>query len=472
MPVLGAPVITLESISHRHSLENLLTEYPQYKKEIFEQLSQLISSSSEYENALSQSVLRPEILKIVTEDKMGISLVAAIARTLPNKKDHIAVLLLHLDRFKALVDSPEAVQQIICEFEEHKNGIANLVSNKEVFEKLAANPASIKSLINLFPELPEYTNLIANHIVEPEMLRKQINNKAQNALDLVTIFPHRKRDIAAVVLSKEVFIPLAEQGDFSFNHFTAVFSDHKDRIVSLISESKLLRVLINQGIHRIIDLCHVFAEYPKLIKLIAQQILETNTLNNLVHNATDVKDLMGIKSITTIIPEFKNQLAERLTQPNRLKKLIRSAVDIEILTDSFPPRFTKNIAQMALTDAVFDHLLKPPNSWLNPLKRLKHILVALPENREDIANRILKRKQLFNMLASAPGGIEALIKLLPEYESKITRKKQAEKVSYQGRDSFFATAKSTTGPNKSSKKFGPEEKAEKKSVEEKGHGPR
>ena len=471
MPVLGAPVITLESISHRRSLENLLTEYPQYRKEIFEQLFELMSNSSEHEeNILSQSVLRVEILKIVTEDKAAISLLAALARILPSKKDHLAVLLLHLDRFKALVDSPEAVQQLICEFEDHKNGIATLVSNKEVFQKLASNPATIKSLINLFPELPEYKNMIANLIVEPQMLRKQIDNKAQNALDLVATFPHRKRDIATVVLSKEVFIPLAQQGDFSFNHFTAVFSDHKDRIVSLISEPKLLRSLIEQGLHRILDLSCVFAEYPKFMSSLAEQIHKTDTLNYLVHNASDVKDLMGIKSFTTTMPDFKNQLAEKLTQPRRLEELIRSAVDIEILTDALPPQFKKHIAQMALTDSVFDLLLKPPNSWLNPLKRLKHILVALPQNREDVTNHILKRER-FNMLTSAPGGIETLIKLLPEYKSKITQQKQAEKMSSQGRNSFFAAATSSTGPNKNSKTFSSEDKAEKKPVE-KGHRPR
>ena len=425
------PIVTLEEISHPNYLRNLLIKYPEHKGAIFEQLlnppifnqllsivsfEEFISDFAEYNDELAKKkLLNPDMLTLFAEDKAGISLITALANTLPDKKDHIAVLLLHLDRFKALVETPESVQKLINEFQEHKNGIANLVSNKEVFQALATTPAAVGELIRLFPELPEYRNLIAHHVFEPNMITTLIDNKIQNAFDLARLFPEKKNDLSAILSTP--------------GHMQDV-----------------LQTAVKEGTPRVAELCRVFADSPKLIRLIAELVLKQEALNAIIHSAVDVKELSTRTDLEKSMPGFKEQLAKQLSNPKILPGLINKAVDIEFLSETMPKWFKQDVREIALTDEVFEKLLYPSQSSLNPIKRIEAILTAMPGNKTEVAEKIVNLKQMTRLLVT-PNDVELLIKALPEHEKAITQfGKQilTEKpTSIQGRNTFFKAGSTT-----------------------------
>ena len=141
----GVPVITLKSISNLRTLENLVAQYPQYKEAILKQLlepsllrklfplfdiEKFVTLFSEYKTLLSKSILSPNMLQFFSEGERGAARIAALVRAFPEQKENLAVKMLHMDTFTVFADSPIAVKQLIDLFPEHKNGISNLLLNK------------------------------------------------------------------------------------------------------------------------------------------------------------------------------------------------------------------------------------------------------------------------------------------------------------------------------------------------------
>lgn len=465
----AVPVITLEHLSKIGALTNLLDKYPAPEQQdaILRQLletpivselprlfkiEELVKLFPEHNDLMAQKLLTPAMLQLFSQGDNGIARIAALVQAFSNKKDEIAVKILHLDTFKILVESPEDVRALIAVFAEHKNGIALLVFNKEVFPVLAISPAAIKSLINLFPELPDYRTLIAQHVFPPPMLHALIDQNIQNAVELANIFPEHKSIIAAVVLDPTLFNSLLKSSNFSFANFAAGFHENKERIVELLSESQLLQSLVRQGTHKVAELCRVFAEYPKFIEQIAKEVLDNQTFDLLIQSTTQVHDLTMIAAFTDTVPSFNfnNRLAQKIVNNHKLLTLIKSAADIEVLTSALPG-LKEAIAQTALEEPTFQSLLRPPGSYLKPIRRLEQILSALLNNRNEIAELILNLG-IFQKLITSDKDVAALIKLFPDRQNEIQqRTAEASKVlpSAHAPERFFTPKHRQTSQKKS-----------------------
>ena len=406
----NVPVLSIEELSPPRNLKQLLEEFPktQDRERIYKEL------------------LTQEMLKIFAEQADSMTILKALTEAFPNKKDEIAVKLLHLDTFKKWAPSTLQLQALLDVFPEHRSGIAARVFNPEVLSILATTPAAINSLLNLFPDLPDYKIQISDFVFQDTQFSKIVDNNVKNILELGTIFPDKTAEMAAIVLQSIYFKSLSEQGNFSFGSFVAGFRNHKDHIVSLLSNPDIIQSLIKQGSHKVAELCRVFPEYPSFIQQIADEVLKKESSEILIHTATDAQELTAITAFTDNVPGFTNRLTNNLIEMELIEKLIKNSTDIEILSSVLPAVHKNYIANIALKDATFQLLLTPKNSWVKPIKRVEGILHALPENRAIIAQKLLDPEQ-FQAIVTGVGDVELLLKALPEFKNKIAQQLLAVK---------------------------------------------
>ncbi|OGV47588.1 MAG: hypothetical protein A3F46_00665 [Legionellales bacterium RIFCSPHIGHO2_12_FULL_42_9] len=186
------PIITLKQLSKRPALTHLLDAYPAPKQQeaILKQLleppivnelprlidiEKLVKRFPKYHNLIAQKLLTPTMLQSFSQGEKGVAVIATLVQAFPNKKDEIAVKILHLDTFKILVQSLADLEALIDVFEhyelQHKNDIAHRVFHNELLQALATSPASLQPLFDLFPELPDYRTLLEPQVQELNQAR-------------------------------------------------------------------------------------------------------------------------------------------------------------------------------------------------------------------------------------------------------------------------------------------------------------